>query len=234
AWRQDFMATFLNRDLREFGLNVPAQTLQRFWRMTAHLHGQLFNASQIAGALGGISHTTVGRYLDALVDTMMLRRLEPHFVNLGKRLVKSPKVYVRDSGLLHALLHITDLNALAGHPSAGASWEGLVVEHLCALAPPGADIGFYRTAAGAELDVVVAWGSRKVGFEIKFSAAPKVTRGFWQACTDVDVDAAYIVAPVAQGWPLQTETTYAVNVASVLELATVFKTHEPSQGVLAR
>lgn len=225
AWRQDFMATFLNRDLREFGLNVPAQTLQRFWRMTAHLHGQLFNASQIAGALGGISHTTVGRYLDALVDTMMLRRLEPHFVNLGKRLVKSPKIYVRDSGLLHALLHITDLNALAGHPSAGASWEGLVVEHLCALAPPGADIGFYRTAAGAELDVVVAWGSRKVGFEIKFSAAPKVTRGFWQACADVDVDAAYIVAPVAQGWPLQTDTTYAVNVASVLELATVFKAH---------
>jgi hypothetical protein len=101
----------------------------------------------------------------------------------------------------------------------------LVVEHLCALAPPGADIGFYRTAAGAELDVVVAWGSRKVGFEIKFSAAPKVTRGFWQACADVDVDTAYIVAPVAQGWPLQTDTTYAVNVASVLELATVFKAH---------
>jgi uncharacterized protein len=223
AWRQDFIATFLNRDLREFGLNVPAQTLQRFWRMTAHLHGQLFNASQIASALGGISHTTVGRYLDALVDAMVLRRLEPHFVNLGKRLVKSPKVYVRDTGLLHALLHISDLNALAGHPVAGASWEGLIVEHICALAPAGADISFYRTTAGAELDVVVAWGQRKLGFEIKFSAAPKVTRGFWQACTDVGVDAAYIVAPVAQGWPLKTETPYAVSVVSVLELAEVFQ-----------
>ncbi|MSQ65681.1 MAG: ATP-binding protein, partial [Limnohabitans sp.] len=127
-WRQDFIATFLNRDLRQFGLNLPAQTMQRFWRMTAHLHGQLFNASQIAASLGGLSHTTVGRYLDAMTDTLMLRRLEPHFVNLGKRLVKTPKVYVRDSGLLHALLNINDLNTLAGHPGAGASWEGLEVE----------------------------------------------------------------------------------------------------------
>lgn len=224
VWRQDFIATLLNRDLRELGVNVPAQTLQRFWRMSAHLHGQLFNASQIGASLGGLSHSTVARYLDALVDTMMLRRLEPHFANVGKRLVKSPKVYVRDSGLLHALLHITDVNTLAGHPIAGASWEGMVLEQICALAPAGADIGFYRTAAGAELDVVVAWGSRIVAFEIKLSAAPKVTRGFWQACSDLGVDAAYIVAPVAQGWPLETDTPYSVQVASVLDLANILKT----------
>jgi len=223
SWRQDFIATFLNRDLRQFGLNLPAQTMQRFWRMTAHLHGQLFNASQIAASLGGLSHTTVARYLDAMTDTLMLRRLEPHVVNLGKRLVKSPKVYVRDSGLLHALLNINDINTLAGHPGAAASWEGLVVEQICALAPPGADIGFYRTAAGTELDVVVAWGHRTVGFEIKFSAAPKVTRGFWQACADVGVDAAFIVSPVSQGWPLKTETAYPVNVVSMLELSAVFQ-----------
>ena len=224
SWRQDFIATFLNRDLRQFGLNLPAQTMQRFWRMVAHLHGQLFNASQIAASLGGLSHSTVGRYLDVMTDTLMLRRLEPHFVNLGKRLVKSPKVYVRDSGLLHALLNINDINALAGHPGAGASWEGLVVEQICALAPAGADIGFYRTAAGAELDVVVAWGQRTVGFEIKFSAAPKVTRGFWQACTDVGVDAAYIVSPVSQGWSLKTDTAYGVKIVSLLELGAVFQT----------
>ena len=214
AWRTDFISTFLNRDIREFGVNVPAQTLHRFWRMSAHLHGQLFNASSIAASLGGISHTTVARYLDSLVDTMMLRRLEPHFVNVGKRLVKSPKVYVRDCGLLHALLNLPDLDALAGHPIAGHSWEGLMVEQICALVPKGADVSFYRTAAGAELDVVVELGSKKYGFEIKFSSAPKVTRGFWQACLDVGVHHAYVVAPVRQGWPMKATGDHSVDVIS--------------------
>lgn len=218
TWRTDFIATFLNRDIREFGVNVPAQTLHRFWRMTAHLHGQLFNASGIAASLGGISHTTVARYLDALVDTMMLRRLEPHFVNVGKRLVKSPKVYVRDSGLLHALLNLTDVDSLIGHPLAGHSWEGLMVEQICALAPKGADVSFYRTAAGAELDLVVDLGSKKYGFEIKFSSAPTVTKGFWQACQDVGVQHAYVVAPVQQGWPLKSAAAHSVDVISPLQL----------------
>ena len=217
-WRTDFISTFLNRDIREFGVNVPAQTLHRFWRMTAHLHGQLFNASSIAASLGGISHTTVARYLDALVDTMMLRRLEPHFVNVGKRLVKSPKVYVRDCGLLHALLNIPDVNTLAGPPVAGHSWEGLMVEQICALVPKGADVGFYRTAAGAELDMVVELGSKKYGFEIKFSSAPKVTKGFWQACQDVRVDHAYVVAPVQQGWPMKSIWNHSVDVISPMQL----------------
>ena len=127
TWRQDFLRTFLQRDLPQLGVRVPAETLQRCWRMLAHLQGQLFNASQLGQSLGGVAHTTVARYLDVLVDTMMLRRLEPHLAKVGKRLVKSPKVYLRDSGLLHALLGISTVTDLQGHPIAGASWEGFVV-----------------------------------------------------------------------------------------------------------
>jgi uncharacterized protein len=222
AWRTDFIATFLNRDIKEFGISVPAQTMHRFWRMTAHLQGQLLNSSAIAASLGGISHTTVNRYVDSLVDTMMLRRLEPYFVNVGKRLVKSPKVYVRDSGLLHALLNINNLNELTGHPTAGHSWEGFMVEQIATLAPKGSSIGFYRTAAGAELDVVVDSGSKKYGFEIKFSAAPRVTKGFWQACSDVQVDHAFILAPVETGWPMQSSEGFSVDVISPSQIAWAF------------
>ena len=176
--------------------------MQRFWRMLAHLHGQLFNASQLGQSLGGAAHTTVTRYLDVLVDTMMVRRLEPHLANVGKRLVKSPKVYLRDSGLLHALLGISTVTELQGHPIAGASWERFVVEQIAALAPQGSQIGFYRTASGAEIDVVLTTGSRRTGFEIKFSAAPKPARGFWQAKQDLKLDSAYVIAPVRTRYPL--------------------------------
>jgi uncharacterized protein len=202
TWRQDFLLTFLQRDLQQLGVRVPAQTMQRFWRMLAHLHGQLFNASQLGQSLGGAAHTTVTRYLDVLVDTMMVRRLEPHLANVGKRLVKAPKVYLRDSGLLHALLGINTVTELQGHPIAGASWEGFVVEQIAALAPQGSQIGFYRTASGAEIDVVLTTGSRRIGFEIKFSAAPKPARGFWQAKQDLKLDSAYVVAPVRARYPL--------------------------------
>src|SRR3990167_2377141 len=154
-WRQDFIRTFLQRDLPAMGLRVPAETLRRFWTMLAHLQGQMFNASQLGMALGGASHTTTARYLDTLVDTLMVRRLEPHLANIGKRLVKSPKVYVRDSGLLHALLGLSTVRDLQGHPVAGASWEGFVIEQVAAALPAGAQIGFYRTAAGAELDLEI-------------------------------------------------------------------------------
>lgn len=129
-WRQDFLRSFLQRDLPGMGLRVPAETLRRFWTMLAHLQGQLFNASQLGVALGGASHTTTACYLDTLVDTMMVRRLGPHLANVGKRLVKSPKVYVRDSGLLHALPGLADVRDLQGHPVAGASWEGFDVEQV--------------------------------------------------------------------------------------------------------
>jgi uncharacterized protein len=201
-WRGDFLKTFLARDLPQAGVTIPAETLRRFWRMSAHLTGQLFNASQIGQALGGMSHTTVGRYLDLFVDAMMIRRLEPYFVNLGKRLVKSPKVYVRDSGLLHALLNIQTFDELLGHPVAGHSWEGFVLEQIAGTMPPFADLNFYRTAAGAELDAVVTDGDRRIGYEIKFSQSPKPGKGFWNACEDLGVEQAFIVAPVAQPYPI--------------------------------
>ena len=204
VWRQDFIRTFLQRDLPDMGVRVPAETLRRFWTMLAHLQGQLFNASQLGVALGGASHTTVARYLDVLVDTLMVRRLQPHLANVGKRLVKSPKVYLRDSGLLHALLGLATVRDLQGHPIAGASWEGFVVEQVAAHLRPSAQLGFYRTAAGAEIDLVIEDGLHKIGIEIKFSAAPKPTKGFWEALKDLRIEKAYVVAPVRQRYPLAT------------------------------
>ncbi len=205
-WRQDMIQTFLQRDLPQLGVTIASTTLHRVWRMLAHNHGQLFNAAQIGQALGGVAHTTIGRYLDLFVDAMMLRRLMPLHANLGKRLVKSPKVYVRDSGLLHALLNLGTVHALQGHAVAGASWEGLVVEHVAACAPGAAEVNFYRTAAGAELDVVVTLGDQRIAVEAKFSSAPKPTKGFWQACQDLRVQQAYVVAPVRHRYPIAANT----------------------------
>lgn len=203
AWRQDFIQTFLQRDLPLMGVGVAADTLHRFWRMLAHLQGQLFNASQLGQSLGGASHSTTSRYLDLLVDTLLVRRLEPFFPNVGKRLVKSPKAYLRDSGLLHALLGVASLADLQGHPIVGASWEGFVVEQVAAHLPEGAQLGFYRTTAGTELDIMVERGNRRLGIEVKFSAAPTVGKGFWQARTDLALTRAVVVAPVERSYPLR-------------------------------
>ena len=217
TWRQDFIRTFLQRDLPGMGVRVPAETLRRFWQMLAHLQGQLFNASQLGMSLGGASHTTATRYLDVLVDTMMVRRLQPFLANVGKRLVKSPKVYLRDSGVLHALLGVASVQDLQGHPIAGASWEGFVVEQVAAALPADAQLGFYRTAAGTELDIVIEQGTRKVGVEIKFSSAPKPTKGFWQALQDLQIDRAYVIAPVPRRYPLAER----VEVVPIAEVATL-------------
>ena len=216
-WRQDFIATFLQRDLPSLGLRVPAETMRRFWTMLAHLQGQMFNASALGQSLGGASHNTTSRYLDTLVDTLMVRRLEPHLVNLGKRLVKSPKVYVRDSGLLHALLGLPGVRELQGHPVAGSSWEGFVIEQVAAALPAGAHMGFYRTTVGAEIDLVIEHRGRKVGIEVKFSAAPKPARGFWQSLKDLQINTAWVVAPVTRRYPLAP----GVDVIPVHELGKV-------------
>jgi predicted AAA+ superfamily ATPase len=200
-WRQNFVRLFLNLDLPALGIGVDPPSMGRFWRMLAHLHAQLLNASALSRSLG-VSSPTVSRWLDHLVDALVVRRLEPWSVNLGKRLVKSPKIYVRDSGLLHSLLGIRDAEALAGHPGAGSSWEGFVVEQICARLPSGVPISFYRTAAGAELDLVIELEGRLIGVAAKLSSAPKITRGFWQACEDVGVHEAWVVAPVREGWPI--------------------------------
>ena len=203
TWRQDFIQTFIQRDLPLMGTGVATDSLHRFWRMLAHLQGQLFNASQLGRSLGGVSHNTTTRYLDLLVDTLLVRRLEPFVPNVGKRLVKSPKVYLRDSGLLHALLGIANLSDLQGHPIVGASWEGFVVEQVAAHLPEGGQLGFYRTAAGTELDIVVEAGSRRLGIEVKFSAAPTVSKGFWHARDDLGLARALVVAPVERAYPLR-------------------------------
>jgi predicted AAA+ superfamily ATPase len=212
-WRDAFVRHFLHTDLPALGINVEPELMRRFWRMVAHLHGQLFNASSIAASLG-VSSPTVTRYLDHLVLSLMLRRLEPFHANLGKRLVKSPKIYVRDSGLLHYLLGMRNVHDLMGHPNTGASWEGFCIEQICNHLPTGASVSFYRTAAGAELDVVVETGRETIGFEIKFSSAPKVSKGFWQACEDIGVHKAYVMAPVQEGWTMAKD----VQVVSPLDI----------------
>ena len=213
-WRLDFMRLLLERDLPQFGVQVAAPTLQRFWRMVANTHGQLTNMSQLAGSMG-ISVPTVGRYLDLLEAARMLRRLQPMHVNLNKRLVKTPKTYLRDSGLLHALLGIQTIDGLMSHPVMGHSWEGLVLEHICQLAPRGAEVMFYRTAAGAEMDVVVQTGLQTLCFEIKSSSAPKVTQGFHNAVQDLQPTHTYIVA--------QVESRYAfaehIDVIALMDVA---------------
>lgn len=201
-WRESFIRTLLERDFPQLGVTIPSATLDRFWRMLAHLHGQQFNASQVGLALGGSSHSTVGRYLDVLQDALLVRRIEPVSANLGKRLVKTHKVYVRDSGLLHALLGIEGMNALHAHPIIGLSWEGFVIEQLAAHAPARADLGYYRTAAGAELDLVLTLGGHRYAFEMKYSSAPKPTRGFWSALKDLAIAQAWVVAPVERPYPL--------------------------------
>jgi hypothetical protein len=213
AWRESFIATHLERDIPSFGIRVPGTTLRRFWQMLAHLHGQLWNASRLAASFG-VSAPTVQHYLDILEATYMLRRLPPLQANLGKRLVKSPKVYLRDSGILHALLGINNLNELAGHPVVGASWEGWVLEQIAQLIGPQWQLSFYRTASGAEMDIVAERGKQKIGFEIKFSSAPALSKGFWSAMADLKLDHAYVIAPVVNGYPL----TSNVDVVAASEL----------------
>lgn len=205
-WRNDYLRSVVGRDLPGLGITVPTETLWRFLRMLAHQNAQLLNASALASSMGGISPITASRYLDIFCDAMIVRKVEPYFVNLGKRLVKSPKIYFRDTGLLHAILGIGSLDDLQGHPMAGYSWESLVVNHIAGLLPMVAGGNarqyFYRTAAGAEMDVVVDTGRDKIGFEIKLSDAPRVTKGFWNSCEDLQVSRAYVVAPVQTSWPI--------------------------------
>lgn len=218
AWRTSFIATHLERDIPSLGIRVPSTTLHRFWQMLAHLHGQLWNASRLAAGFG-VSAPTVAHYLDILEATYMLRRLPPLQANLGKRLVKSPKVYLRDSGLLHALLGIESLNDLAGHPVLGASWEGWVLEQIAQLIGAQWQLSFYRTASGAEMDVVAERGTKKIGFEIKFSSAPKPSKGFWSAMSDLQLAHAYLIAPVQSGYPLARN----VDVVPATELAALLQ-----------
>jgi hypothetical protein len=193
AWRLQAVQRHVESDLPQFGVNVPAPAMLRFWRMLAHLHGQIWNAAEPARSLG-LSEPTVRRYLDVLTQTFMLRQLQPWHANLGKRQVKAPKIYFRDSGLLHALLGIGDFDALLSHPRSGASWEGFVAEQVLRLAQPD-EAYFWATHGGAELDLLLFRGGQRIGVEIKRSDAPKVTPSMQIALHDLKLDRLYVVYP---------------------------------------
>lgn len=201
AWRDAFITTYLERDIPQLGPRIAAETLRRFWTMLAHRQGALLNAAELARSLG-VDGKTVAAYLDLMVDLLLVRRLPPLHANIGKRLVKSPKVYVRDSGLVHSLLGIETIDQLLGHPIAGASWEGHVIETLIAAAPPRSLATFFRTAAGAEVDLVLDLpGGGRWAVEVKRSSAPRVERGFHLAIEDIAADRAFLVHGGADRYP---------------------------------
>jgi hypothetical protein len=214
-WRQDFIRSYLERDVPMFAPRMPAQTLGRLWTMLAHQQGGLLNQARLAASLD-VTAPTLTRYVDLLVDLQLVRRLMPWSVNLGKRLVKSPKVYVRDSGLVHALLGLQTTDDLLGHPVLGASFEGWVIETLAQRLPADARAWFYRSHQGAEIDLLIERGGRpQIAIEIKRSSAPSPDKGFAQACDDLGVAQRWLVYPGTERYPLR----HGAQAIGVVELA---------------
>lgn len=193
AWREGFVRTFLERDLPQFGVRVPAPVMRRFWTMLAHSHGQLWNASQLGRSMG-LADKTVKGYLEDLTQTYMVRQLQPWFENLSKRQVKSPKIYLRDSGILHHLLHLESVDALSGHPMVGAAWEGFAIEQILRKTE-SSEAYFWATQGGAELDLLLFENGKRVGYEFKYSEKPKVSRSMRIALEDLKLDALRIICP---------------------------------------
>lgn len=213
-WRRDFVRTYLERDIPQLGPRIPAETLRRLWTMLAHNQAGLLNVANLARGLG-VSGVTVARYLDLMVDLLLVRRLPPRLANAGKRLVRSPKVYLRDSGLLHALLGIADKESLLGHPVLGGSWEGLTIENLIGVAGPNAEPSFYRTSGGAEIDLILSWADgREWAIEVKRTSAPKLERGMRSALGDVEPERAFVVYPGSERFALG-EGTEAIGLAEL-------------------
>jgi predicted AAA+ superfamily ATPase len=216
AWRRDFIRSYLERDIPQLGPRIPAETLRRFWTMLAHRHGGLHNAAVIAASLG-VDGKTVATYLDLFVDLLLVRRLEPWHQNVGKRLVKSPKIYFRDSGILHCLLGLETWDDLLGHTIAGASWEGFVIENIIAAMPEGGTCFFYRTAAGAEIDLVLELPrQRRWAIEIKRSLSPDLSKGFYLGCADIKATHRRVVYPGNEVFPLD-ENTLVTPLAEILK-----------------
>lgn len=213
-WRQDFLRTYLERDIPQLGPRIPAETLRRLWTMLAHRQGGLSNAAQLARSLG-LSGATIAHYIDLLVDLLLVRRLPPHVANTGKRLTRSPKVYLRDSGLVHALLGLREKEAVLGHPIAGASWEGAVIESLILAAGPDAQVSFYRTSHGAEVDLLLMWpGGPTWAVEVKRTLAPRAERGLRAALGDVAHQRAFVAYPGEE----RRRITASIEAVSVPEL----------------
>jgi len=215
VWRENFIRTYLERDIQQFAPRYPSETLRRLWTMLAYQQGGLFNASELARGLA-IDSKTIARYVDLLVDLFLLRRLEPRFANLGKRLVKSPRIFVRDSGVLHTLLQLDTIDRVLGNPVAGPSWEGFVIENLCAAAGMSANPSFYRTATGDEVDLVVERrGGALWAIEVKLGLAPAIGRGFDRALRDLKPERAFVVYSGTERFPHKT----GVEAIGVREMA---------------
>jgi len=201
TWRANFISTYLERDIPQLGPRIPAETLRRFWTMLAHRQGAPLNAAELARSLA-VDGKTVARYLDLMVDLLLVRKLQPLHANVGKRLVKSPKTYLRDSGLVHTLLRLDTFEEVLGHPIVGASWEGHVIETLLGIAPPRSEASFYRTSAGAEVDLVLDLpGRQRWAIEVKRGTAPGVSRGFRSALADLEPGRAFVVHPGEDRYP---------------------------------
>lgn len=205
VWRLNFIRTFLERDIPQLGINIPAETLRRFWTMVAHYHGQIWNAAEFARSLG-TSENTARRYLDILAGAFMVRILPPWFENLRKRQVKAPKIYIRDSGILHSLLQLSNLSDLQGHPKIGASWEGFAIEQIIG-ALKTRDTYFWATHAGAELDLMVNFKGKRYGFELKYADAPGRTRSMHVALEDLNLQHLWVVYPGNQQYQLHDKIT---------------------------
>lgn len=215
AWREAFVRTFLERDLPQLGISIPAEALRRFWTMVAHAHGQVWNATSLGRSLGASDHT-VRRYLDVLAGAYVVRVLPPWFENLKKRQVKAPKIFVRDTGLLHVLLQLPDFDALTGHPKAGQSWEGFAVEEILGVLETR-DAYFWGTHAGAEIDLFVIHRGRRLGFEIKLADAPRVSRSMRTAIDDLGLDRLYVVVPSGPTYEIEERIT-ATALAAISDL----------------
>jgi len=220
-WRVDFIRTYLEREIPQFGPRIPAETLRRFWTMLAHNQTEILNAANLARGLG-VNGKTIANYLDLLVDLLLVRRLPPWHRNEGKRLVKSPKVYVRDSGIAHALLGLKNKEDLLGHSVAGQTWETLVIETLIATAPEGTEASFYRTSTGAEIDLVLTLPNRRLwAIEVKRSSAPKLEKGFYSACADLKPHKQFVVYSGTERFSLGQKTEAIGLVALATELQSV-------------
>ncbi len=204
-WREDYIRTFLERDIPQLGFQIPANTLSRFWRMLAHVHGQVLNASKLGDSMGVSSHT-IRNYIDLLEQTFVLRILPPFASNLKKRLIKSPKIFIRDSGILHTLLGIAEMEDLFANPVYGSSFEGFVIENVLTNLPRW-QASFYRTSNGSEIDLILQKGSRTIAIEIKSSTSPQLTKGTWNSIQEIAPEKTYVIAPVKDIYPLSNDVS---------------------------
>lgn len=217
SWRQNFIRTYLERDVPQLGPRIAAETLRRFWVMLAHTQGGLLNAASLARGLD-VDGKTIAKYLDLMVDLLLVRRLAPWHRNVGKRLVKSPKIFVRDSGVAHALLGLGSKEDVLGHPVVGNSWEGFVVENLISVSPIGTEASFYRASGGAEIDLILTLPGRKPwAIEIKRSLEPRLSKGFHHACADIQPEARFVVYPGDERFKVSNGID-AINVAGLARL----------------